>query len=218
MFLLAIRRRIVAENVWMRALVLMSLLVASRAFSQGHDDLAHEIARAAGHPEARVVTLEKERKITARAVNETIVWCDTVAGQLACSVEVGANGEWRSQEFLPNLNGIEGKAIGARWWLPEARKLTPYGVASGIARPTLVHRVEPKYTPEAQKKRVSGIVIVEVIIERTGRVVAARVLKALPFGLSESAVEAVKKWRFKPATMHGEAVDVFYNLTVNFQP
>jgi len=70
---MAIRRRIVAENVLMRALVLMSLLLASKAFSQGHDELAHKMAVRAGHPEARVVTREQALKITAQPRNETIV-------------------------------------------------------------------------------------------------------------------------------------------------
>jgi TonB family protein len=202
----------------MRALVLMSLLVASKAFSQGYDDLAHKIARAAGHPEARVVTLEQERKLTAQPLDETIVWCDTVDGQLACSVEVGAHGEWRSQEFLPNLNGIAGKAVGARWWLPEARTLKPLRVGGDVEPPILVDRTEPEYAPEALKARVGGVVIVEVMVDKNGRVVAAEVLKGLPLGLSEAALEAVKKWRFKPAKLQGSAVDVIYDVTVNFQP
>ncbi len=44
-----------------------------------------------------------------------------------------------------------------------------------------------------------------------------RVLKASPFGLTESAVETVKKWKFKPATLNGEPVAVYYSLTVSFR-
>lgn len=199
----------------MRRLALLAVFVTLAASAD--DTLAHRIAAHAGHPEARVVTLEQERKLAAQPLNETIVWCDTLAGQLACSVEIGANGEWRAEEFLPNLNGVEGKAIGVAWWLPEARTLKAIHQSSEVVLPHLISRTEPIYTPEARKARVSGIVIVEVIIDTTGRIVAARILKALPMGLSEAAVEAVKKWRFKPATRHGEAVAVFYNLTVNFR-
>jgi protein TonB len=35
-------------------------------------------------------------------------------------------------------------------------------------------------------------------------------------GLDTAAAEAVKKWKFKPATLNGKPVDVYYNLTVNF--
>jgi TonB family protein len=36
-------------------------------------------------------------------------------------------------------------------------------------------------------------------------------------GLDRAAVEAVQKWKFKPATLEGRAVKVYYVLTVNFQ-
>jgi TonB family protein len=199
----------------MRTLAFLALFIATTASAD--DTLAHQIAAKAGHPEAKVVTLEQERKLTAQPLKETIVWCDTIAGQVACSVEVGTNGEWRSQEFLPNLNGIEGHSVGVRWWLPEARALNPYRVGSGVKAPILVHRTEPLYTPEAKKARIGGIVILEAIIDAQGRVVALRVLKALPFGLSEAAVDAVRHWRFKPATRGGIGVPVLFDLTVNFR-
>jgi protein TonB len=43
-----------------------------------------------------------------------------------------------------------------------------------------------------------------------------KVLKPLPFGLDQAAVEAVKQWTFKPATLNGQPVEVIFNLTVNF--
>ena len=43
------------------------------------------------------------------------------------------------------------------------------------------------------------------------------VLKVLPFGLDQAAVEAVKKWKFKPGTLNGQPFDVIFNLTVNFK-
>ena len=43
------------------------------------------------------------------------------------------------------------------------------------------------------------------------------VLRTLPMGLEQAAVDAVRTWRFKPATLHGRPVKVYFNLTVNFQ-
>lgn len=45
----------------------------------------------------------------------------------------------------------------------------------------------------------------------------AHVLKPLPMGLDRAALDAVAKWRFKPATLQGKPVKVYYTLTVNFQ-
>ena len=197
---------------------LLLLLLATRAFAQNDAGLAHTIAARAGHPEARVVTREEELKITAQARNETIVWCDTSGGQLACSVDVGANGEWRSEEFLPKLYGTEGGPAGVAWWLPEARSLVPIRVGGDVKAPIQIHMVDPQYTDEARAKRVSGIIIAEIIVNESGRVVEARILKGLPFGLSAAAIEAVKQWRFQPGTLQGTPVAVLYAVTVNFQP
>ncbi|PYQ56727.1 MAG: hypothetical protein DMF58_20040 [Acidobacteria bacterium] len=84
--------------------------------------------------------------------------------------------------------------------------------------PRVLRRVDPEYTPEARKARIAGIVVVEVIVERDGRVGAARVLKPLPFGLSQKAVEAVRQWRFSPATHEGKPIRAFFTVTVDFRP
>ena len=59
--------------------------------------------------------------------------------------------------------------------------------------------------------------IVEAIIDKTGNVTNVKVLKGLPMGLDQAAADAVKKWKFEPATLNGKPVSVIYNLTVNFQ-
>jgi protein TonB len=59
-------------------------------------------------------------------------------------------------------------------------------------------------------------VIVEAIVNKQGEVEQVKVLKGLPMGLSEQAIEAVKKWHFHPGTLNGEPVEVIFSLTVNF--
>ena len=46
--------------------------------------------------------------------------------------------------------------------------------------------------------------------------VDAYVVKGMPMGLDRAALDAVAKWKFKPATLAGKPVKVFYALTVNF--
>jgi type IV pilus assembly protein PilQ len=55
------------------------------------------------------------------------------------------------------------------------------------------------------------------VIDHTGVVKDARVLKPLPFGLDQAALDAVKQWTFQPATLNGQAVDVLFNVTINFR-
>jgi TonB family protein len=82
----------------------------------------------------------------------------------------------------------------------------------------VIERVEPEYTEEARKARVFGIVILELVIEPDGRVSGGRVLKPLPMGLTQRAIDAVGKWRFEPALDGGKPVRAIHTVTVNFAP
>lgn len=85
-----------------------------------------------------------------------------------------------------------------------------------IKKPRLLSRPSPQYTPAARKAKLEGTVIVEAIIEKDGSVSHGRILQGQPLGLGLSALEAACDWRFKPATLKGEPVKVYYVLTVNF--
>lgn len=107
------------------------------------------------------------------------------------------------------------------WDIPEgpppAEPEGPMIVAGDVVAPVRLHDPPPVYTEMARKARIQGVVIVQAIIDTEGNVTNVKVLKGLPMGLDTSAVNAVKSWRFKPATLGGRPVTVYYNLTVNFQ-
>jgi TonB family protein len=90
-------------------------------------------------------------------------------------------------------------------------------VGGNVRAPVVLSRVEPRYPEEARAARISGIVITEMMIDAAGNVVDAVVLKPLPFGLDQAALDAVKQWRFAPATKNGVPVPVMFNVTINFK-
>jgi protein TonB len=92
----------------------------------------------------------------------------------------------------------------------------PIYMNAAVIRPVLLDGPQPRYTEMARRAGVQGTVIVEAIIDEQGRVTDVRILKALPMGLDQAAVEAVRSWRFKPATLAGRPVKVYYTLTANF--
>jgi TonB family protein len=64
----------------------------------------------------------------------------------------------------------------------------------------------PGYTLEARRKRKQGFVILKVALSSMGTISRVRVLRGLPFGLTESAIKAACKLEFKPATKDGQSV------------
>ena len=92
----------------------------------------------------------------------------------------------------------------------------PLRVGGDVKAPVAINRAKPDYTDAARKARITGVVVVEAIVNKQGDVEQVKVLKGLPLGLSEQAVDAVKKWRFHPGTLNGEPVEVIFDLTVNF--
>lgn len=93
----------------------------------------------------------------------------------------------------------------------------PMRVGGNVLPPTAISRIDPQYTEIARKARIEGIVVIEAVIDRNGDVTDARILKPLPMGLADAALEAVKRWKFKPGTLNGQPVPVYYNLTVTFR-
>lgn len=84
-------------------------------------------------------------------------------------------------------------------------------------RPVKVRDVKPEYTEHARAARIQGVVILRTLIDDEGNVVNIEILKELPMGLSEAAVDAVKQWKFEPATLDGQPVPANHNVTVNFK-
>ena len=57
----------------------------------------------------------------------------------------------------------------------------------------------------------------EAIIDKEGDVVDARILRPLGLGCSEAALEAIRAWKYRPATLNGRHVAVYLTVTVRFQ-
>ena len=88
-------------------------------------------------------------------------------------------------------------------------------VGGDIAEPRKIADVKPVYPAEAQAAKVSGIVIIEAVIDTTGGVRDAKVLRSVPL-LDQAALDAVKQWRFTPTLLNGTPVEVVMTVTVNF--
>lgn len=93
----------------------------------------------------------------------------------------------------------------------------PIHFRAGITRPEILERVDPRYPELDRRARSQGVVVVEAVIDEQGRVRNVTILRGLSRGLDQATIDAVSRWRFKPATLDGRPVKIYYSLTVNFK-
>lgn len=90
-------------------------------------------------------------------------------------------------------------------------------IEPGVIPPVQVHNVEPEFTDEARRAKFQGIVVVSIIVDAQGMPRDLHVVRALGMGLDQKAIEAVMKYRFKPAMKDGKPVPVKVNVEINFR-
>jgi len=93
----------------------------------------------------------------------------------------------------------------------------PYRPGSGVAPPRLLKEVRALYSDQARRANLEGEVELEIVIRRDGSVGDVKVMRGLGLGLNEQAVQAVRQWRFAPATLKGTPVDVIVEVSVEFK-
>jgi protein TonB len=94
-------------------------------------------------------------------------------------------------------------------------RLAPVRVGQGVTMPVKTKDVRPVYPAEATSARVQGVVIIETVIDPSGAVANAKVLRSIPM-LDEAALAAVSRWRFAPPQLNGAPASVTMTVTVNF--
>ncbi len=115
--------------------------------------------------------------------------------------------------------GVEGGVVGG----------VPGGVLGGViggtgtgpvmdydSPPKPVKITRPQYPQEAFVKKIEGTVVVEILIDSSGRVVRARVLQSVPL-LDAAAIQTVYQWVFQPAVKHGRPVATIAQAPVSFR-
>lgn len=98
-------------------------------------------------------------------------------------------------------------------WPPEG----VYRVKEATA-PRVVREVKPGYVSQAMQARIEGVVVLEAIVEKDGKVGEVRVKQSLDreHGLDDEAVKALKKWQFTPGMKDGAAVPVLVEIEFTF--
>ena len=103
--------------------------------------------------------------------------------------------------------------------VPVAQPVTPprvYATSEVTNPPVAIKRVSPDFPTVAQRMRLSGWVVVEGIIDTTGRIREPRVVASSFSAFEKPALDAVQQWEFRPGMLRGAAVDTLFQLKVTF--
>ena len=121
----------------------------------------------------------------------------------------------KSASTAPSPPGYTKETVEAVEATPQETE-TPIRVGAGVTPPTVIFRVEPTYTDEAREAKYEGTVVAKVTIHKDGTLTLDNVIRALDYGLTERAIEALEQWKFKPAMKDDEPVAVSLTVEVNF--
>jgi TonB family protein len=88
-------------------------------------------------------------------------------------------------------------------------------VAGDIVAGNIESKVTPTYPAEAKEQKISGAVILHAVIAKDGSITSLAVISG-PDVLAQSALDAVKQWKYKPYLLNGEPTAVDTTITINF--
>src|SRR5579859_5613992 len=116
-----------------------------------------------------------------------------------------------------SMGGVLGGVIGGAGGGPAPPKPNVTRIRQGgaVTQASLINRVQPVYPPLARQTRVSGTVRLHAIISKEGVVTQLEVLSGHPL-LVQSALDAVRQWRYRPTLLNGEPVEVDTTIDVIF--
>jgi len=131
----------------------------------------------------------------------------------------GANSPGAGREHGPGngpaaTGAFDPDAEGAAESRPGEEEEVPW--VSEHFRPTIVYKEPARYTEQALQNQVAGTVVLSATFSADGRIRDVRVLHGLPNGLTEKAIEAAHRIRFRPAVRDGVAISVRASLEFSF--
>jgi periplasmic protein TonB len=131
------------------------------------------------------------------------------------------NGSTEGSEGPGATGGVGKEGLGTTGGHPWDLGAGPLIIDHTVTNPVLIpeSKVEPQFPEMARTARTPGRVILQAVVEPDGTVGEVRVLRCTrPYvGFEESAIQAVKQWRYEPATQNGRPVAVYFTVLVEFQ-
>jgi TonB family protein len=91
-------------------------------------------------------------------------------------------------------------------------------VGEHVTAPVAIFEPDASFSDEARRAKYQGICLVSVTVDAEGNIQDPQIVRGLGMGLNEKAIEAVRRYKFKPAMKDGKTpVPVKVNIAVNFK-
>jgi protein TonB len=135
---------------------------------------------------------------------------------------------FKEAELPPDINnntnqsgvfgGIPGQGLMAESpVMPPPKAAPPARIKQGgeVTAASIITQTRPAYPALARQARIQGTVVLHAIIDKEGKVAQLEIVSGHPL-LVQSALDAVKQWRYKPTQLNGEPVEVDTTIQVTF--
>ena len=122
---------------------------------------------------------------------------------------------------LSDMGNVAGNGSGGGISIPDSVQADLLGndlegVTPDVA-PVLMKIVVPQYPESAMKKKISGTVWLNVLVDEKGGVKSARVLRSEAEELNDAAIQTAKKYSFIPGTYHKKPIPVWVSIPIQFR-
>jgi TonB family protein len=192
-----------AKKTKMRGQIVLSIIIAT-------DSTVKHVSVVSGNPEvvpAAVEAVERWRYLPAMRNGELVEATTEVTIQYDFSKDASLPDDKPENLNDPPPNLLQQVADG---------NLFRTGPGTDVTSPRALYAPDPQYSEEARRNKISGRVLLGVIVGADGKLRDVWVARSLGEGLDESSIAAIKKWIFSPATRNGEPVASIVNIETTF--
>jgi len=136
---------------------------------------------------------------------------DSNPGIDAPSVEVAPSSDFADGSAVTGIIGSTNPAPAP----PEIKRETETKVGGQVTEPVLLSKIAPVYPVVAKEAGIQGDVVVKTSLDKSGNVGHMEIVSG-PAMLRQPALEALRRWKYKPSTLNGEPVPVTILVTLKF--
>jgi periplasmic protein TonB len=116
---------------------------------------------------------------------------------------------------VPNVGGLD-SSIGVGNGKQPAAPEVPLPVGGDVQSARLISKVDPSYPLLAKNQHVAGDVRIDALIDANGRVTTMKVISG-PTLLHQAAMDALRQWKYQPASLDGKPVPMHLTVTLQFR-